>query len=166
MTSLSATEIIEYFGLQPHPEGGYFAETYRSEKKLNNLPQEFTGPRSYLTSIYFLLKDKDKSHFHRLKSDEIWYFHKGTALKFYLISPEGILSETILGPDILAGEVMQVVAPAGYYMAACVVKENSYSFISCAVAPGFDFADFEMGDKKNMIREFPDHVSIIEQFTL
>lgn len=165
MTFVSADKIIEHFFLGKHPEGGYYHEVYRSETKLNNLPKSFSGSRTSLTSIYFLLKSGDKSLFHRLLSDEIWYFHVGTALKFYLIDPLGNLKTYMVGSDFLNGEVLQVAAPANHYMAAEVVSDNSFSFISCAVAPGFDFADFEMGDKKSMTKEYPRHADLIDKFT-
>lgn len=166
MHTLTADDLIEHFSLLKHPEGGYYREVYRSEKTLNNLPSPFNGSRNYLTSIYFMLKSEDKSLFHRLSADEIWYFHLGTALKFYLLDPEGNLKTFILGSDFRKGEMLQVIAPANHYMAAEVIEEDSFTFISCAVAPGFDFVDFEMGDKKSMTQDYPSHAEIIDRFTV
>jgi len=146
---LSASEIINTLGLLPHPEGGYFKETYRSAGVISTLQ------RNYATAIFYLLANGDKSHLHRIKQDEIWHFYLGGRMRLYMISPEGEYQEVILGQDILNGELLQYVVPAGWWFGAAPAEGVEYSLVSCTVAPGFDFADFEIADKEKLIAQFP-----------
>ena len=146
---ISAPEIINTLGLSPHPEGGYFKETYRSTGVISTLQ------RNYSTAIYYLLANGDKSHLHRIKQDEIWHFYLGGCLRLCMISPEGEYREVALGQDVLNGEHLQYVVPAGWWFGAAPAKGAEWSLVSCTVAPGFDFADFEMADRKSLIAQFP-----------
>jgi len=156
---------IEQLQLQPHPEGGYFREIYRSEETIpaEMLAPRYNSKRSIATSIYFLLKSGKVSSFHRLKSDEIWHFYMGSPVKVYIIDPDGVLSEIILGRDILNHEFLQIVIPHGCWFAAEVTEDNSYSLIGCGVAPGFDFNDFELAVKASLIQCFPQHRELISK---
>lgn len=153
-------ELIKHYSLQKHPEGGYFVETFRSNI---NVDVE-QGKRSMSTAIYFLITQNEISHFHRIKSDEGWHFYLGDPLKVIEITPEGELIETILGKDFQAGQVQQYFVKAGNWFASTSLGDCS--FFGCTVAPGFDFADFEMAKKDQLNDLFPEHKEIIEKYTL
>jgi hypothetical protein len=158
---MSANNIIQQLKLQPHPEGGYYAETYRSTQIVANNKAE---NRSISTAIYYMLEDKDKSHFHRIHSDELWFFHQGEPLEMLLLHNKMATTITI-GNNIEKGEIPQVIVPANTWFAAKIKNEIGYSLVSCTVAPGFDFLDFELAKREDLIQQFPDHKSIIEEFT-
>lgn len=156
---------IDNLNLQPHPEGGFYKETYRSEEILaDNLPSRFQGPRNISTAIYFLLRSADKSLFHRIKSDELWHFHAGGTLNIYVLSHLGLITHK-LGSNLAEGDVLQVAIPANYWFGATVLEKESYTLSSCTVAPGFDFQDFELAEQANLLREFPIHQEIIMKLT-
>lgn len=160
-------KIIEKLSLQPHPEGGYFNEVYRSadEIKAEGLPERYNSNRTAGTSIYYLLEGKDFSAFHKLKSDETWHFYLGSLVILHLISEEGKYSKIYLGNNILEGENLQFTIPHGTLFAAEVKDKTSYSLVGCAVSPGFDFEDFEMLDREKLLLNFPQHKEVIEKFT-
>jgi len=162
-----AAVIIDQYRLRPHPEGGFFAETYRSAGRIPEaaLPARFSGERNFSTAIVFLLRENDFSALHRLKQDEVWHFYSGGALRLVMISPEGKCSEIILGPNAAAGDVAQAVVPADCWFAAAPTEKAGFSFVGCTVAPGFDFADFELAKRADMLTQFPDLETIILEFT-
>jgi predicted cupin superfamily sugar epimerase len=162
-----AEEIVKKLNLSPHPEGGYFSEIYRNEEIIpqNHLPARYDGERKYITSIYFLLKGDNISHFHILKSDEIWYFHSGAPIIAHKISEDGKYEKEILGINFAAGEKPQVIFKRNTWFAAEVFDKESYTLIGCAVAPGFEFSDFKLGDRNELILKYPDHKEIIERLT-
>lgn len=156
---------IDRLGLSPHPEGGWFRQTYRSPEVVAaaHLPPRFGGDRSFSTMIYYLLEGDDFSALHRIKQDEGWHFHDGSPLTLHLISPEGSYSTRRLG----LGEGMepQALAPAGWYFAATVDEADSYTLVGCTVAPGFDFADFEMPPRAKLLQAYPHLGTVIERLT-
>lgn len=158
---------VEKLNLQPHPEGGFFKETYRSHEIIPKaaLPERFSGDRVFSTSIYLLLSKDNFSAFHRIKQDELWHFYDGTSLTIHIISLDGSHSTTKLGKNIDEGEIPQVVVKAGCFFAAETNDKESFSLTGCTVAPGFDFADFEMPNRDKLIELFPQHVEIIKKFT-
>ena len=158
---MDSKTLIDALGLTKHPEGGYYKETYRAADTLNNLNGE---ARNVSTAIYYLLEGNDRSHFHRIASDEMWFFHSGTALDIHCIV-DGQLKTIRLGSDVSKGEVMQTVIPAYTWFAAQIVDLSSYSLLSCVVAPGFDFKDFELASRNQLVSEFPKLKSIITDFT-
>lgn len=160
-------KIIEYLQLKPHPEGGYFKETYRSNGVISkaNLSTKFSGDRNYCTGIYFLLPSDTFSAFHRINQDEIWHFYKGTTLILHVISPEGDYSKIKIGNTITDNEVLQFVVPATHWFAAEVLSKNSYALVGCTVSPGFDFRDFEMPEREKLLSLFPQHSKIITKLT-
>ncbi len=160
-------KIIKKLGLKPHPEGGYFKETYRSkgEIKENSLPSDFCSKRNYSTCIYFLLTSETFSAFHKIKQDEIWHFYDGSPIELHIISPEGGHSKHIIGRDFSKGEVPQFVVPNNHFFAAKLLNDYDYSLVGCTVSPGFEFGDFELPSKKELIAKFPEHSSIISEFT-
>ncbi|KAI8852361.1 RmlC-like cupin domain-containing protein [Chytridium lagenaria] len=145
--------LIKRFDLLPHVEGGYYRQVYRSTDVINpsTLPSRFEGTheRVFSTSIYFLLRRGDKSHLHRLKSDETWHFYHGDALKVVMLDETTKkLQSVILGTKFEDGEVPQFTVPAGVWFGS--VSTGAYSFVGCTVAPGFEFADFEMAERGKM----------------
>ncbi|MFD2727120.1 cupin domain-containing protein [Hyunsoonleella rubra] len=159
--------IIEALGLNPHPEGGHFKETYRSEGIIynENLGNSFTGDRNYCTAIYFLLTSDAFSAFHRIKQDEMWHFYKGSPLLLHMISEEGVYSKVEIGNNLEKGEVPQFVVPAKYYFAVEVIEADSYALAGCTVSPGFDFHDFDMPSQNVLIERFPEHMEVIAKLT-
>ena len=167
MNSDQAGLIIEQYQMQPHPEGGLFTRTYHSSGLIPKaaLPAEFTGERYFSTAIVFLLKENDFSALHRLKQDEMWHFYLGGALRLVMIFPDGKFSETILGQNITSGDVVQAIVPAGCWFGAKPTEGAVFSFVGCTVAPGFDFADFELAKRSKLLSQFPDLGAIILEFT-
>ncbi len=163
----SANNIIAHLNLLPHPEGGWYKETYRAEGVIPHdaLPQAFTGTRSFSTAIYFLLEQGNFSAFHRIQSDECWHFYAGGPLVVYVIDGTGDMVLVKLGSNILAGETFQYVVLAGCWFASAPAEGTEYSLVGCTVAPGFDFTDFEMADRRSLIQAFPQHVDIIKNLT-
>ena len=156
---------IHHLGLSPHPEGGYYRATYKSDLTIvrNALPSGYQGDRSASTAIYFLLDEGNFSAFHRIASDEVWHFYTGSSLLVYVIDPEGNYFELHLGSD--EGEVFQAVVKAGSWFASRVRDAAGFALVGCTVAPGFDFADFELGVRSELIRTFPAHRKLIEELT-
>ncbi|EZH65836.1 cupin [Bacillaceae bacterium JMAK1] len=147
---------IDQLGLQPHQEGGYFTESFMSNEQIKSQ----TGDRRQLyTSIYFLLTTKSPSHFHRLKSDEVWYYHYGAPLTVHMLHPDGSYEHVNVGPQIDRGQQLSTVVRAGTIFGSTV--SSDYSLVSCVVSPGFDYADFEMFTQDELIDDYPDHEAII-----
>ena len=128
--------------LQPHPEGGHYAEVYRSDLEVN--VQGFDGPRNICTSIFFLLESGDISALHRIKSDELWYHHDGGVLEIIEIDEAGNEIITRLGKPIHEGCTLQHVVKAGRWFGARPSAESEFCLVGCQVSPGFDFRDFEL----------------------
>jgi predicted cupin superfamily sugar epimerase len=154
------TELVETLGMKAHPEGGFYAETYRSDTELDTS----AGKRSLITSIYFLLRSEDFSHFHRIKSDELWFWHEGSSLSVHLLGEKGheILN---LGPVSGNGSLPQHLVKANTIFGSCVDETNSYALVSCVVAPGFDFRDFELFQADDLLPLFPEAEEIIRKLT-
>ena len=162
---MTAKEIIQHLQLNPHPEGGYYKEVYRSKGTIaaDCLPSDFGGARHYSTSIYYLLQQGDYSSFHRIKSDEIWHFYAGGNLLLHLIDKEGGYQCITLGSELAQGTRLQVVVPAGVWFAA--EPETSFSLTGCTVSPGFDFRDFEMANAETLAAEFPEHKELVHRLS-
>jgi len=163
---MNADFYIQKLGLTKHPEGGYYKEVYRSEDVIEeeSLPDRYTSKRNVSTSIYFLLDKEDVSHFHKLQSDEIWHFYEGSSLTIHMIDEAGNYTLKRLGREVTDGEVFQFVIPKFTWFAAEVNDKTSFTLIGCTVAPGFDFADFELGKKEEMTNQFSPLKEIIEKF--
>ena len=159
------TALIDGLQLKAHPEGGYFKETYRSQESIpkNALPQRFNNHRSFGTSIYFLLEQNNFSAFHRIKSDEIWHFYVGDTLHIHIISEAGAYQLIQLGNHIHNGETFQAMVPAGSWFASEIAQPGHYALVGCTVAPGFDFADFELAKKETLVGLFPNHELLINR---
>lgn len=154
---------IETLGLTAHPEGGWYRETYRAAESIPvaGLPPRFDGDRSCSTAIYFLLASGQVSALHRIKSDELWFFHAGSPLTIHCLAEDGTHRATVLGPNPDQGEMLQVMVPAGTWFGALPLGPGAFTLVSCTVAPGFDFADFEMGGQDELLALFPQHRAII-----
>ncbi|MBT3603281.1 MAG: cupin domain-containing protein [Candidatus Latescibacteria bacterium] len=152
---------IDKLELETHPEGGYFGEMYRSTEKIaqDDLPDRFLGDRSFSTAIYFLLTENNFSALHRIQSDELWFFHTGSPLNVHLIEPSGEYTCLTVGPE----GPFQGVVPAGCWFGAEV--DRDYALVSCTVAPGFDFSDFDLADRVLLLDQFPQHSDLITRLT-
>ncbi len=163
---MTAKELIQHLGLEEHPEGGYYRETYRSTETIPVTALEgYAGERNYSTAIYFLLTSENYSAFHRVRQDELWHFHQGSPIELHMISPEGEHNKVIIGNNVIAGEQPQMTVPGGYWFAAHVIEENGHSLVSCTVAPGFNFNDFELAERQLLTEQFPQHKTLISSFT-
>lgn len=152
-------QLIQQYNLQPHPEGGWYKQTYKSSESIRAeaLPERFGGDRPFSTAIYFLLEKGDFSAFHRIKSDECWHFYHGDPLEIFVFQQNGELTVTTLGNDISKGYLFQYIVPAGCWFASRPAPGSQYCFVGCTVAPGFDFADFEMADAEYLTGKYPNH---------
>lgn len=166
--SRNAEYWIENLKMLPHPEGGFFKETYRSEESISkeHLPQRFSNSRNFGTAIFYLLENNQTSKLHRLKSDEMFHFYDGCGMTIYIIDEKGNLIIKKLGLNLEQGEFPQVLLKAGVWFGAKVTDENSFCLAGCTVTPGFDFEDFEMGDRKQLCEMFPEHKKIIDELTI
>jgi predicted cupin superfamily sugar epimerase len=160
MVQARIQELVEKLEMNPHPEGGFYAETYRSDAEL----ETSAGKRSLITSIYFLVRSEDVSHFHRIKSDELWFWHEGSPLSVHLLGENGheILK---LGPPDQAGTLPQQLVRANTIFGSSVDEPESYALVSCVVAPGFDFRDFELFKTDDLLPLFPEAEEIIRKLT-
>jgi len=169
LNHMTAQYWIDQLDLQAHPEGGYFAEVYRSREQIpaEALPARYQGPRNFGTSIYFLLKGDGFSAFHRIRSDEGWHYYTGNSpIWLYVIAPDGALTEHVLGPEVAEGQTFQAMVPAQHWFAAQVAQEeDAYGLVGCTVQPGFDFADFELADRQTLTALFPAHRDLIARLT-
>ncbi len=163
----TAAEIIEALGLVPHPEGGYFVETWRAVERLDEraLPARYRGPRAYGTAIYYLLTPEGFSALHRLHTDEVWHHHAGAEVEMLLLAADGNARTARLGRDLRAGARPQVVVPAGTWQGARVVPGGEWALCGCTMAPGFDGADFVLGRRAELRQAFPAHAAVIEAWT-
>ncbi len=147
--------------LVPHPEGGFYKETYRSSVDYVVLKTEKV--RSCATSIHFLLGSSDVSHFHEIQSDEIWNYHAGAGCVVHVFDTKGNYFSKTLGVDFDKGEVLQFVVPAGCIFAS--ESKGDYSLVGCVVVPGFDFEDFRLYTTSELGARYPDKMQLIERFT-
>jgi len=164
--ALTANGWIERLGLKKHPEGGYFREVYRSSESIRNsaLPDRFDGERDFSTAIYFLLKGNEVSRFHRIKQDEIWHFYDGSPVSIYTIVSHR-MTVFRLGNNPDKGQLPMVVIPQGTIFAAELEDKRSFCLMGCTVSPGFDFKDFELLDRAELLQIFPEHYSVVQRLT-
>lgn len=158
--ALDQATLIQRFDLQPHPEGGFFRETYRAAATVHR--DGTTEPRSASTAIYYLLCDGAHSSWHRIRSDEVWHFYAGSPLDVHVLDDAGRLVTHRLG-DALAhpGTVFQAVVPAGLWFAAECEDPASFALVGCTVAPGFEFSEFELADARALQDQWPEHRELI-----
>lgn len=154
---------IARLGLVRHPEGGWYRETYRAAERVEAaaLPPRFGGARAFSTAIYYLLRAGERSALHRIKSDEVWHHYAGDAVTMWLLEASGHARSVRLGGD---GEP-QVIVPARTWYGARVVDGGEYALMGGTVAPGFDFADFELADRATLLATWPTQRAVIEALT-
>jgi predicted cupin superfamily sugar epimerase len=165
---MTAEEIIALLGLQPHPrEGGFFRETYRSVRQLaaGALGGVYTSPRSVSTAIFYLLTPGTCSAIHRLASDEIFHFYLGDPVRMVQLFPDGRGTTVVLGRDLQAGQNPQVIVPAGVWQGSILEDGGRFALLGCTVAPGFDFADYEHGDRDALLARYPEFDEMIRRLT-
>lgn len=156
-------KIIKQLDLKPHREGGYYKETYQSEILINRDNQT---QRHINTAIYYLLESHDFSCWHRLASDEMWHHYSGSELTIYEINQQGELIQTIVGnPTTSEHAIPQYLVPANTWFAATVNQAGSFSLLGCTVAPGFNYDDFEIANRNNLIAQYPQHKELIAKLT-
>lgn len=149
----TADDFIKFLELEQHIEGGYYRSSYCSA-------MQYDSTRALWSSIYFLLRTGEVSHFHRLTADEMWYFHGGQSLTIYMISPEGELTTAQLGLNLAAGERPQFLVPKGCIFGSAM-NQAGFSLVGCMVSPGFTFDDFELFSQESLLAQYPQHRDII-----
>lgn len=159
--------LVSKLELLPHPEGGFYKETYRSDGVIQKeeLADEFSGPRNYCTGIYFLLTEGNFSAFHKINQDEMWHFYEGDPLRVHMIDVNGTYSYQDIGLDLDIGQLPQFIVPAGVWFASEVSDGGNYSLVGCTVSPGFDFDDFELASRRDLMNNFPEHKALISSLT-
>ncbi|WP_373092286.1 cupin domain-containing protein [Zhongshania sp.] len=146
---MNSATIIAQLGLEPHLEGGYFRRSYTAPHSINGRPA--------MSSIYYLLTaDSPIGHLHRNRSDILHFWQGGSSLRYTLISPNGELKQKVMGPNIGAGEQLQILVPGGYWKASELCA-GDHGLISEAVCPGFDFADHQLASAAQIQRDHPQH---------
>jgi predicted cupin superfamily sugar epimerase len=164
---LSADDVIRRLNLQPHPkEGGFFRETYRATESTptSALAKGYSGPRSHGTAIYYLLTPNTFSALHRLRSDEVFHFYLGSPVRMLQLSANGG-AEIVLGANLERDEVPQIVVPRGVWQGSFLEPGGEFALLGCTVAPGFDYDDYEHGDRNRLVDEYPDFRKLIERLT-
>lgn len=147
--------LVELLKLQPHPEGGFYRETYRAEGK--------SGRHNHSTAIYYLLPAGQRSLLHRMKSDEVFHFYLGGPMTLLILKADGGHETVRLGQDLAAGQTLQHVVRAGSWFGGWPDEGTDFSLVGCTVAPGFEFADFELGDKRDLLARYPAARALIER---
>lgn len=153
--------LVKSLNLLPHPEGGFYKETFRSAEGI----ETEHGERNLCTSIFFLLTSENVSRFHRIKSDELWFFHEGSPLTVHTLGESGYESLSLGLPDSDSNCLPQQLVKANTIFGSSVNQPNSYSLVSCVVAPGFDFRDFELFTYENLTLQFPGNEPLIRRLT-
>jgi len=154
----------QMLGLRPHPEGGFYVESYRSEGRHVAKGGKFPAERSFATAIYFLVPAGEFSALHRIRSDEVWHFYYGMPLEIVVLD-RGALEVKRLGLDLDSGQAPQHVVPRGAWFGASVAAESGYCLVGCTVSPGFDFRDFELARRAELALAYPEHRELIERYT-
>ena len=160
-----AKQYIKQLQLKKHPEGGYYKEVYRSGERIlpTHLPKRYKSSRNFSTSIYFLLQEMQFSSFHILKSDELWHFYDGWKVLLYVINKDGELVTKKLGKD--KDCQLQLTIEKHNWFAADLEDKKSFALFGCTVSPGFEFDDFELGNRNILIKKFPRHSILIKRLT-
>jgi uncharacterized protein len=149
---MTADQVIQSLNLKPHPEGGYYRETYRGPAFIPS-----SHPRRvYSTAIYYLLVPNSVSKLHRIKADETFHFYLGDPVTWVLLEPQGNMRKVVLGKEIGRGQQLQLVIPAGTWFGGYLNEGGAYGLMGTTVAPGFEFEDFELGNRNDLIKTFPE----------
>ncbi len=165
---MNAQQIIEHLQLVPHPgEGGYFRETYRSQRDWGAqvLPEGYGAPRAFSTAIYYLLTPETFSAMHEIQSDEIFHFYLGNPVEMLHLYPDGHGEVVLHGSRLEEGMHPQVLVPGGVWQGARLLPEGTWALMGTTVAPGFDFADFEVASRLELLEMYPDYADQIRLLT-
>jgi len=154
---MTAEQIIKMLDLEPHPEGGYYRETYRSEEGIpeQGLPEGYSGPRCFSTAIYYLLTPDTRSRMHRLASDEIFHFYLGDPVIWVLLFPGGDVRKVTMGSLVERGHRLQSAVPAGTWFGGFLADGGTFGLMGTTMAPGFDEDDFTLGKRDELLKEWP-----------
>lgn len=149
-------EIIERLGLKPHPEGGFYKETYRSEENISvqGLPSRYKSTRNMSTTIYFLITQESCSLLHRISTDEIFHFYLGDPVMMLQLYPGGYGKKIILGNEIFSGHVPQCIVPRDVWQGLFIINDGSFALMGTTLSPGFDFQDFELGNRQELLEKY------------
>lgn len=160
MSQVLIEHLVTKFDMQPHPEGGYYHETYRATDQVSRVADN--AVRSSSTAIYYLLNDGAYSAWHRIASDEVWHFYAGQPVLLHVLSEKGRLQTYRLGHPLEHDQaVCQAVVPAGCWFAAQLERPESFALLGCTVAPGFEFSEFELATADDLLGKYPQHVQMI-----
>ncbi len=165
---LTAEKIIEIFDMKTLPEeGGYYAETYRSDEIIseNALPERYEKSRCFSTQILYLLTPDSFSKLHKVNTDEFFHFYMGDPVQMLQLYPDRTAETFILGSDILKGMKPQLLVKRNVWQGAHLVKGGKFALLGCSVAPGFEFEDFQPADKESLIKKHPDKIELIKKLT-
>jgi len=165
---MTAQEIIDCFGLEPLPEeGGFFKSSYRSSDILPTgaLPKRYNGPRHLGSAIYYLLTPETCSRMHRLPTDELFHFYLGAPVNILLLYPDGTSGIMTMGQDIQNGQVLQALVPRGCWQGAYLATGGAFALMGATMSPGFDYDDYEAGDRKTLVLQYPNRMALIEKLT-
>jgi len=169
-TSTEQQRLISAFGLLPHPEGGFFRETYRAAAQVvrrteDGQASEAAAPLSASTAIYFMLGQGAVSSWHRIRSDELWHFYAGDPIDIHVLGDDGRPRRHRLGNPLVDGDAsFQVLVPAGLWFAAECSAAAGWGLAGCTVAPGFEFSEFALADTAALLHDYPGHRALIERF--
>jgi len=161
-------QLIECLGLVPHPEeGGHYKETYRSEETIQSqsLPERYTSPKAFSTAIYYLLTPQTVSEMHTLPSDEVFHFYLGDPVEMLLLHRDGTAESIVLGSNVFEGETPQQLVRAGTWQGCCLREGGAFALLGATVAPGFDFLDYERGEREELIAHYPSQDKRIVKLT-
>lgn len=161
--SPDADEWSRLLRLEPHPEGGSFRETWRSAERATGLPERFAGPRALGTAILYLLRAGERSRFHRLLADEVWHFHDGGPLHLHVLSSAEGYRRLVLGREPARDESLQCVVPGGCWFAAELAEGADFALVGCTCSPGFEYGDFELGTREELLARFPEQRALVER---
>jgi len=165
---LTVEKLIKMLNMKLLPkEGGYYSETHRSAQVVpgSSLPEQYESDRSLSTAIYYMLTPDTKSLLHRLPTDEIFHFYLGEPVLMLQLFPDGTVNTIILGQDLEAGHSIQVLVPKGVWQGSYLLEGGGFALMGTTMAPGFDFADSEIGDKETLISLYPSHQDLIKRLT-
>ncbi len=165
---MTSEDLIALLGLTPlKSEGGLYRETYRSPEYIlaEALPARYDRARAFSTAIYYLVTCDQPSRLHRLASDEVYHFYLGDPVLMLQLLPNGSSRLITLGQDLQAGQVLQAVVPRGVWQGLIVQKQGGFALLGTTVAPGFEFADFELADREELVAAYPRRLELILQLT-
>ncbi|AXC11111.1 hypothetical protein ACPOL_1769 [Acidisarcina polymorpha] len=165
---MTADEIKAHLGLEAHPrEGGFFVQTWKAEEEIPvaALPSRYSGARAAGTAIYYLLEPSTFSEMHKLISDEVFHFYLGDPVEMLQLWPDGSSRVVVLGDDLAAGELPQLMVPQGVWQGSRLVPGGQVALLGCTVSPGFDYADYETGRRADLLQKYPGSEELIVALT-